>query len=796
MIDKSQNTVNRFQCLEKWQQFGGSCYYLSNITSTVIEANDTCNMAYSNNSQLMQIRHSIELYYAAHFLITNNLPELLIGISSHVLNEKKFLEGVTSSDHKKWQMAENKFRKIRLKYSKKQVKKVDQPRHETTLYDDVEINHIDDLNDDSEQLDNILKVCDQFVWNVLEEDPQLFLLTRYLVSNKFICSISDIDLSIRYKYMCQYVLDFCFDNSVCGKHGRCINGLVGFKCACYFWSDGLLCREISMKFIQIAIGLFMMLLLIVLTQQPIQQYQQRIMKKLFDPCKTSSTVSDSIQDVTSKFMTDERSEATSALESEKQERNHIRFVFQRSDVRTGQSGDCLSPIEPFETTNRYETASLCGIIMVEILMALEHFFIDLSELWDYGVLRLLFERFLLPFLYSIRYYPIFASLQQKNTYVRFFAFLYMTGIIGYTIIRRSLCMDYLPLSKRFSIYDEVKHRMELGTWITIYGVLKNMPQFYLLSYISAEITIRFIYDPIYLNHMKKTGVKKQPITPDIESDMHKSTDLSPKFPNRDNNSSTYCSHIRKFVSKIYQWNSDFQFTTIAMCAYTLAFVLLFYLTCVFTFQSIMGTSSMDLLIFCLKQIIDIDAEFMAYVSYLHVEKTYRTQSRSSAQEANILVSCNDPNRSETENLKKKIRWEYSSGEDSGEEESFYEAVSGAEQDIQSDISSISSKYLKYEHVEIPEDSTLPISNDVQQVPYGSQQPLLKLSTKKQVDEEKRTCELRNQNDISISRERQPLIPSKSRNDEEDQIHSLELSVCNDKKTAEQTRDDHIKSTSV
>ncbi|CAF3884623.1 unnamed protein product [Adineta steineri] len=646
MIDKSQNTVNRFQCLEKWQQFGGSCYYLSNITSTVIEANDTCNMAYSNNSQLMQVRHSIELYYAAHFLITNNLPELLIGISSHVLNEKKFLEGVTSSDHKKWQMAQNKFRKIRLKYSKKQVKKVDQPRHETTF---------------------------------------------------------DIDLSIRYKYMCQYVLDFCFDNSVCGKHGRCINGLVGFKCACYFWSDGLLCREISMKFIQIAIGLFMMLLLIVLTQQPIQQYQQRIMKKLFEPCKTSSTVSDSIQDVTSKFMTDERSEATSALESEKQERNHIRFVFQRSDVRTGQSGDYLSPIEPFETTNRYETASLCGIIMVEILMALEHFFIDLSELWDYGVLRLLFERFLLPFLYSIRYYPIFASLQQKNTYVRFFAFLYMMGIIGYTIIRRSLCMDYLPLSKRFSIYDEVKHRMELGTWITIYGVLKNMPQFYLLSYISAEITIRFIYDPIYLNHMKKTGVKEPPMTPGIEFDIHKSKDVSPKFPNRDNSSSTYCSHIRKFVSKIYQWNSDFQFTTIAMCAYTLAFVLLFYLTCVFTFQSIMGTSSMDFLIFCLKQIIDI---------------------------------------------------------------------------------------------EIPEDSTLPISNDVQQVPYGSQQPLLKLSTKKQVDEEKRTCELRNQNDISISRERQPLIPSKSRNDEEDQIHSLELSVCNDKKTAEQTRDDHIKSTSV
>ncbi|CAF4001555.1 unnamed protein product [Adineta steineri] len=605
-------SVNRFQCLEKWQRFGGSCYYPSNITSTATEANDTCNMAYSNDSQLMQIRHSIELYYAAHFLMTNNLSELLIDISLHVLN----------------------------------------------------------------------------------------------------------------------VLDFCFENNICGKHGRCVNGLVSFKCSCYFWSDGLLCREISMKFIQIAIGLFIVLLLIVLTQQPIQQYQQRIMKKLFDPCKTSSTVSDSVQDVTSKFMTDERSEDTSALEIEKQERNHIRFVFQCSNVRTGQSGDYLSPIEPFETTNRYETAALCGVIMVEMLMTLEHFFIDLSELWNYGVLRLLFERSLLPFLYSIRYYPIFASLQQKNICVRFFAFLYMMGNIGYTIIRRSSCMDYLPLSKRFSIYDEVKHRMELGTWITIYGVLKNMPQFYLLSYISAELTIRFIYDSIYLNYMKKPSVKEPPMTPGIEFNIHKSTGVPPKFPNHDNGSSTYWSHIRKVVSNIYQWNSDFQFTTIAMCAYTLAFVLLFYLTCVFTFQSIMGTSSMYFLIFCLKQIVDIDAEFMSYISYLHMETTYRPQSKSSAEEENILMPYNDPNRSETEKSKQTFGPEYISGEDSDEEESSDQLASEAQHDMQSDTSSISLKYLRNEYLDTFEDSTLHMSNHVQQVLSDIQQLSTKSATKK------------------------------------------------------------------
>lgn len=59
----------------------------------------------------------------------------------------------------------------------------------------------------------------------------------------------------------------------------------------------------------------------------------------------------------------------------------------------------MSPIEPFTTVNRRETAALFGIVMIEVLMALEYYIIDLSELWNRGVLEQFLERALIPLLY-------------------------------------------------------------------------------------------------------------------------------------------------------------------------------------------------------------------------------------------------------------------------------------------------------------------------------------------------------------------------------------------------------------
>ena len=81
----SFSLVNRFRCPKGWRRLGGSCYYLSNLTSTSVEANLTCNFLHSNQSNLMQIRNTVELFYAAHVLTKNNLSSLMIDIDMNLL---------------------------------------------------------------------------------------------------------------------------------------------------------------------------------------------------------------------------------------------------------------------------------------------------------------------------------------------------------------------------------------------------------------------------------------------------------------------------------------------------------------------------------------------------------------------------------------------------------------------------------------------------------------------------------------------------------------------------------------
>lgn len=110
-------------------------------------------------------------------------------------------------------------------------------------------------------------------------------------------------------------------------------------------------------------------------------------------------------------------------------------------------------------------------------MALEYFVIDIAELWSEGVISLLYQRALIPLFYrfvfafsfislsfilyivSIRYYPLFAALQQSNRLIRGSSCLYILANIGYVLIRRSSCIDYLPVSKRFTLYNEARHRL-------------------------------------------------------------------------------------------------------------------------------------------------------------------------------------------------------------------------------------------------------------------------------------------------------------------------------------------------
>ena len=219
---------------------------------------------------------------------------------------------------------------------------------------------------------------------------------------------------------------------------------------------------------------------------------------------------------------------------------------------------------------------------------------------EYQVFSLLF------FFRRLRYYPVLASLQLRNFAVRFFTCLYMIANIVYTIIREGACMGYLPLAKYYSPIEEAKLRMELGTRFIIYGLVKNTPHFGLLSYITAELCVRFVYDSIYVPLKKKQSIWLSPVaqldeyafakfyvTRLFRRNVHtarradlEEVDIDDLIDYEHENRSQAKrkpSKIKKYLNEIYTWNDDFRFTTIATCTYTVAVVFLYYLACTLVF---------------------------------------------------------------------------------------------------------------------------------------------------------------------------------------------------------------------
>jgi hypothetical protein len=55
-----------------------------------------------------------------------------------------------------------------------------------------------------DRFDVLYHSCDQLVWNVRRNDSHVFLLTTYLMFNKTVCSLSDIESDETYPHLCQY----------------------------------------------------------------------------------------------------------------------------------------------------------------------------------------------------------------------------------------------------------------------------------------------------------------------------------------------------------------------------------------------------------------------------------------------------------------------------------------------------------------------------------------------------------------------------------------------------------------
>jgi len=148
----------------------------------------------------------------------------------------------------------------------------------------------------------------------------------------------------------------------------------------------------------------------------------------------------------------------------------------------------------------------------------------------------------------------------------------------------------------------------------IYGLIKNTPHFVLLSYLCAELFLRFAYDALYVPCKKAQRIWSVPIEPLDESIFAKyyvtkllrrkrhsnQTNTIPQNTNTDNlvdheydaelQNRADQSYVKIFLNSIYHWDDDFRFTTMTICTYTVAIVFLYYLACTFVFLYVSRTT--------------------------------------------------------------------------------------------------------------------------------------------------------------------------------------------------------------
>jgi hypothetical protein len=143
-------------------------------------------------------------------------------------------------------------------------------------------------------------------------------------------------------------------------------------------------------------------------------------------------------------------------------------------------------------------------------------------------------------------------------------------------------------------------------------LIKNTPHFILLSYITAELCVRFAYDSLYVPIKKKQSIWSPPETQPDDSAFAKyyvrklfrrnlrvsqpaySTNVNiDSTQNYDNEAelqrNAKPSRVKQFFDSIYHWDDGFRFTTIATCTYIVAIIVLYYLACTLVFLYILRT---------------------------------------------------------------------------------------------------------------------------------------------------------------------------------------------------------------
>ena len=101
-----------------------------------------------------------------------------------------FMDKVLKNDQPEWQIIEDKLHQARLDF-KPTIKSSDSTNE-------------DEDDETFKRFNDIRGLCDEFAWNVLNNDSNIFTFTTYKVWDKLSCSLSDVDLNSTYEYVCQY----------------------------------------------------------------------------------------------------------------------------------------------------------------------------------------------------------------------------------------------------------------------------------------------------------------------------------------------------------------------------------------------------------------------------------------------------------------------------------------------------------------------------------------------------------------------------------------------------------------
>ncbi|CAF3831803.1 unnamed protein product, partial [Rotaria sp. Silwood1] len=483
---------SRFHCPKGWKRVGASCCYLSNVSSTSVTANNTCNL-HSNLSNLIQIQNVVELFYVAHVLSRNKLPSIMISIDPKLFKGKNLVE-LLKTDQNRWKQMKQEINQARIKYQNlttriisrlnsvglhmvRRSRKIKQSFKQNesnerilnvTLVvhnnsNEYEYDDLDSTNesDEFERIEDIDSICHVIDWNALNDNSTIYILTTYSLSTKTLCLLSNVESDTHYDHICEYVLDFCFMNVICGRYGHCVNTLSGFKCSCSFLYGGLICDRSIFNRVHNGNG----------NQSSVtetndkQQLDTSISKKirvqwsLTSPIKHTlvrniwvallsllflSTLFNIITlryyDLFKIDKINDENVGTLTIDIihllKKCERNFdyrkenlsfapfalsLVIIFswsikrdkQYSNIYYGRRG-LLTPIKPFHTENRFTTAAVFGIIFYAIVKIFEELFFGSYELLNRGVLIELIIRLVTSSIVGLRYYPVLASLQLRN----------------------------------------------------------------------------------------------------------------------------------------------------------------------------------------------------------------------------------------------------------------------------------------------------------------------------------------------------------------------------------------------